>query len=273
MRSEITSGTRLLCAFVISVFLVSAHADGSNGYEDANLGGGLTMGGLRRTPPLGQRGIDKMALLLDTRPVTDFVYVGLTIFQNKRFESDDPALITDAIIAGHFQRFFADKSAIELVDQTASKLKFLPFISFSAWNGEAKFVDDPALTAWLDEMAGQGIDAILLMQELDERDFLGKSGEAIGSKGLYRRGKQVHVFGGFRICVIDIHTRKLMKNTYFAQGATKITDTLPLRKEYSEYTGDERKQLAAELSGIYAFNIERALLALKVDQSEATEIR
>lgn len=242
-----------------------ARADNVADYEGAEPSGWITMSGVHKMPPLEQRDIDKLALLLDLRPATDFVYIGFTIFQNRRFQSDQPALITDAAVANHFQEFFVENSTIALVDLTPEKKDILPFINFSTWTSTATVDDDPSVNARIDELLGEGVDAIMLVQETESEDFYGRSGELIGAKGLYGRGKTVRVFGIFSVRLIDIRTRKEMKNSHFLQGSTKLTEALPLRSSYAEYSDDERRQLSLELDGIYTFNVQQAMRTLKAD--------
>jgi hypothetical protein len=229
----------------------------------ANLNGTITTGPMLKMPPLAQRGVRKVALVLDIKPVVSFHFIGLTVFQNKYYDSQGTAVFTEKEIRELFLQRWREQSAIEVVDFSEEKQAFLPHLKISKWDATGTFVADPGLDAKITEMLAAGIDAILVITEKELYDYVGHSNQQIGPKGLYQRFSMLSVYGGFGVRLMDLKTKAEMKHAAYDQASARSPAALQWKSSMAEFTSAEIRILAEELKAVYRTNVDEALLMLK----------
>lgn len=240
---------------------------GSAPQRSANISGTLTTGPMRSMPPLAQRGVGKLALVVDMKPDVSFASVGLTVFNNRGFSvGTGPAALPAAEVAAMFARHFAEHSDIALVDVSAAKESLMPHLEVSVWDGSAAFAKGTAATAKLAELKAQGIDAVLVVHEIPLPDFMGGSGVRLEPKGLYRRSGIFCVYGGFQVRLMDTATGKEMRHAAYVQAVSDPIYTLAWHARLEEFSEGEMRALGAAMRKLYAVNVAETARALKADR-------
>ncbi len=216
-------------------------------------------------PSLESRGIRKLALVLDISPNTYFKSVGLTVFQNQAFAGDQS--IEAVKVAEIFRQLFTEESGISLVDGSSNRELLLRNLQVSRWNGVASLKGSDEITSLLSELTSKGVDAILIVQEVDLPDFIGLTNQRLGPKGVYRRFGDVYIYGGFRIRAVSAKTGFEMEHTSYVQASARPLPNFVWRENFEAFNASEREVIAKGVDEIFRNNVREALVMIKATRS------
>lgn len=228
----------------------------------AYINGAIRTGPLRKMPPLPERGIHHLGLVMECNPVVGVQTVALTIFGNQIDLSTQP-LLSDAEKRGLFLAGFAENATVRISDVGDARDVLLSAVKFNAWNGKPSLARTPAIQAHVDELRAKGIDALLLVYEDRLVDFIGMTSQALQSQGLYRRHDTVAAYGGFHVSVIDLKTFTLLPDAQYTQALSRPFTAVPWKDRLSEYSPSERAAIAEALRDVLRANARQSALVLK----------
>lgn len=227
------------------------------------INGTITTGPMGKMPPLAQRGVHRIGLVVDMKPECALQTVGITMFGNRTAPIPGPALITDADIVALFQTAYSSQTRIELIDLSALKAQILPALKISSWDGSGSLAASPALVAQLADCKARGIDALLIVREQRLSDFMFGTNQIFDTKGVYNRLGQYQAFGGFAIRLIDVNTRKDLPHTAYVQAASVPIALSTWKPQFDQYTEEEQRLIREGLKQVFADNVQESILMLK----------
>lgn len=224
----------------------------------ANISGTITTGPMRSMPSLISRGIKKVGLVLDLSEQSDVTKVGLTAFQNKSYQNRAFEIIATSAVVDTFLKYFQNGSELDAIDLSSFKQEILNSLKVSDWNGKGK-IDISTLS---EELLEYKVDAYLLIDEVDLPDYIGHTNQRIGTKGIYHRLGKTHVFGGFRVRLIDARNGKELKKSSYIQTTSRSLGELAWKEKGSLFSPGEIQKIREQVQIIYDVNVEESLIML-----------
>lgn len=233
---------------------------GGNIKVRANISGTITTSAIKRKPSLSERGINKIAILTNTKDDERIQNVGITIVGNSydslSFSNYLPQNFLDSI----FVDFIENSSNLILHKLNAEeKHKLLSFFN------KGKIWKNPDALNLLNSYKND-IDGIIYINEVELPDFFYATIVRLASKGIYNnkraKGKCL-VYSGFEISIIDINTGKIIKSGEYTQASA---DYLPFELEtgQSNFTKKENEIIIQILKERYLNNARESLSMFKV---------
>lgn len=227
--------------------------------------------GMRRAPPLHERGIENLGLLYAPAPALHLDYVGITVFENRHDEIGAEKFVPPAFAKGLFLERINASPHVSVASIDGEYASLLDQIEQS-WSTSEYYLADAGMSR-LADLRRIGFDAILVVRERLLPDFISNRDWAtLGPLGLYRRPFwEVQAYGGFEFFLIDTTTGKEIKNTRFLQISMAPVAGVKDVSAPELYTQVERSAISYALEARISNNVTLALRLLKIIPGEDGE--
>ena len=231
--------------------------------------------GLRRMPPLHERGVDTLAVAYRPQRKIEFQYDGMfrRTIDESISESVLPRAFVEKLLLAELRRAPIVKARVLAPDEMLV-LDHLNKPAVPGWFLQApndfdrEWVFDETGKWLLAAMKADGIDALLIIEEPDSMRnfFISRSPrDRLPAKGLwYRRSWGVHAVAGFRFVLIDTATGAPLENSSYFQASTEEIDVNPWKGDFDSYSPAERKYIVKSVGERFFVNIKAMLQLLKV---------
>lgn len=236
--------------------------------ERANLTGAVDTGPMERMPPLTERGVHKIAIMVHETTKIVFVHVGVTIFGNEQYEIDRSTLIPAGYLDSLFVTDLAKNREISIIDDSQQADVFINGIKKSFWSGEYSVNPGSSADAILKKLATQGVDVVMVVQEpYMEFDYVSNPSTTVGVGGegiCDCRGVGVNANASFEVTLISTRNGKQLENGGYKQGSNAPVAGLQWRKAYDQYTPAEVDMIKDGIEMRDQNNVMQALYLLKI---------
>ena len=235
--------------------------------------------GLRRMPPLHERGVDSIAVVYRPKSTVGFQYRGF--FRTTLYEAYSESILPRAFIEKLLLAELRRAPFVKARLLAPEEMRLLDHLSEPAEPGlflqashdfDREWVFDETGKKLLAAMKAEGVDALLIFEEPESmRNFFGSSSprDRLPPKGLwYRRNWGVHAVAAFRFVLIDTATGEPLENSSYFQASTEEVDVNPWKGQFENYSPVERKYIVKSIGERYFTNLKAMLQLLKVTPGE-----
>ena len=227
--------------------------------------------GMRRAPPLHERGFKRLVVLYRSASVVYLDYLGLTAFSNQHYEARAEEfvpsnygknLVLELINASpHVSAAVVGDGQDEALDQIEAA-------SGASEDSIAKFGLD-----WLADLRRSGVDALLVIRETSMPSPRGGDLWArMAPLGLYRAPRYpVRAYAGFEFLLLDATNGRQVKNSKFIQVSMAPVPAVRQISDPKFYTPVEKAAISEALKARIKNNVILALQLLKIIPAEDGE--
>lgn len=226
--------------------------------------------GMRRQPPLHERGVKSVGLLYEASDHMVLHNVGITIFENQRHEIDTRTLIPAGGVRDLFVNRINTSGQVEARVLSPAESVIGQHIKWSPALQGYRIGDDGA--AILGDLRAAGLDALLIVWERERPDLIGQVELTVADKGLYHRTFwSVYAFGIFEFLLIDTASGEEMENSRYVQVSMKAIPDLKWQGAFESYPATWQDVIVEAVKERVDNNVTMTLQLLKIIPGEDGE--